>query len=84
MPGSTRRSLVADRTGRDSIQHVRIEDHLRIGRGRRGKPARHATRPFFGPRPLVASPEADENGVGSDPAIMSAKITRMAEVACER
>jgi len=63
---------------------TRIEDHLRIGRGRRGKPARHATRPFFGPRPLVASPEADENGVGSDPAIMSAKITRMAEVACER
>ena len=44
---------------------TRIEDHLRIGRGRRGKPARHATRPFFGPRTLPASPEADENGVGS-------------------
>jgi hypothetical protein len=65
MPGSTRRSLVANTTGRDSIQHVRIEDHLRIGRGRRGKPARHATRPFFGPRTCSASPEADENGVGS-------------------
>ena len=49
---------------RDSIQDIRIEDHLRIGRGRRGKPARHTTRPFFGPRILSASPEADENGVG--------------------
>jgi hypothetical protein len=64
MPGSTRRSLVADTNRRDSIQDVRIEVHLRIGRARRGKPARHATRSFFGPRTLSASPEADENGVG--------------------
>ncbi|HEX7147907.1 MAG TPA: hypothetical protein VF512_10380, partial [Actinomycetota bacterium] len=49
---------------RDSIQDIRIDDYLRIGRGRRGKPARHTTRPFFGPRILSASPEADENGVG--------------------
>ena len=64
MPGSARRSLVADTIRRDSTQDVRIEVHLRIGRGRRGKPARHASRPFFGPRTLSASPEADENGVG--------------------
>ena len=48
---------------RDSIQDIRIDDHLRIGRGRRGKPARQTTRPFFGPRTLSASPEAGENGV---------------------
>jgi hypothetical protein len=36
VPGSTCRFLVADTIGRDSIQDVRIVDHLRIGRRRRG------------------------------------------------
>jgi hypothetical protein len=64
IPTSTSRSLLADTIRRDSLQDVRTDDHLRIGRGRRGKPARHATRPFFGPRTPSTSPEADENGVG--------------------
>jgi hypothetical protein len=63
MPGATRRSLVADTIGRDSIQDVRIHDHLRISRGRRGKPARHATATIFGPGADPASPEAGENPV---------------------
>jgi hypothetical protein len=37
MPASTRRPPAADTTGRDSIQDVRIEDHLRIGRGQEGE-----------------------------------------------
>ena len=35
--------LVADGIRRDSIQDVRIDDHLRISQGRRGNHARQAT-----------------------------------------
>jgi hypothetical protein len=49
VPGSTRRFLVADAIGRDSIQDVRIDDHLRIGQGRRGEHARHATAAILRP-----------------------------------
>jgi hypothetical protein len=63
IPGSTRRSLVADTIRRSSIHDVRIDDHLRIGRGRRGSTP-GTRRPFFGPRTRSASPEAGENGVG--------------------
>jgi hypothetical protein len=41
--GPTRQSLVAGATRRDVIQDVRIDYHLRINQGRRGKHARHAT-----------------------------------------
>jgi hypothetical protein len=73
MPGSVRRSLVAHTIRRDSTQDVRIEVHLRIGRGRRGKPARHASRPILQPTDPLGITEADENGVG--PAVRTAKIT---------
>jgi hypothetical protein len=64
IPGSTHRSLVADTIGRDSIQEVRIDDHLRVSRGRWGSAPGMRRRPFFGPRAHPASPEAGENGVG--------------------
>jgi hypothetical protein len=51
-------ALPARATGRDVGQDVRIEDLLRIGRAGGG-----ARRPFFGPGPPAASPEADENAV---------------------
>jgi hypothetical protein len=48
VPDSTRRSVVADTIRRDSIQDIRIDDHLRIGRGR-GEHARHATAAILRP-----------------------------------
>jgi hypothetical protein len=47
--GSARRFLVADTIRRDTIQNVRIDDHLRIGRDRRGEHARHATAAILRP-----------------------------------
>jgi hypothetical protein len=47
--GSARRFLVADTIRRDTIQDVRIDDHLRIGRDRRGEHARHATAAILRP-----------------------------------
>jgi hypothetical protein len=52
MPGSTRWFLAADTVRRDSIQDVRIDDHLRIGRDRRGEHARHATAAILRPPDL--------------------------------
>jgi hypothetical protein len=62
--GCTARSLATDSIGRGSLQVIRIDDHLRIGLGRRGKHARHVSAAFFGPRALPSSPETGENGVG--------------------
>jgi hypothetical protein len=53
-------ALPARATGRDVGQDVRIDDLLRIDRAGGG-----ARRPFFGPGPPAASPEADENAVPS-------------------
>jgi hypothetical protein len=47
--GAPRRFLVADTIRRNSIQDVRIDDHLRIGRGRRGEHARHTTAAILRP-----------------------------------
>jgi hypothetical protein len=42
---------------------LRIDDHLRIGRGRRGSLPGRRRRPLFGSRAPPASSEAGENGV---------------------
>jgi hypothetical protein len=53
MPDSSRRrSLVTGTIGRDRIEDIRIDDHLRIGRGRRGEHARHATAAILRPPDL--------------------------------
>ena len=46
--GSARRFLVADTIRRDTIQDIRIDDHLRIGLGR-GEHARHTTAAILRP-----------------------------------
>jgi hypothetical protein len=72
MPGSPPRSLVRDRIRGDSIQDVRIDDHLRVSQGRWGSVPGMRRRPFFGPPACLASSKAGENVISKVQANLAA------------
>ena len=60
MPASPPRSLVGDRIRRDSIQGVRIDDHLRVSQGKWGSAPGMRRWPFSADGPSAASSEVGE------------------------